>query len=527
MDHILTQFRPSNQSSDFMANDGNQSVSQPSLRDWFYQDIEKPAAEMAGGLRRLKVLVLLASVLGLDAADKATVGAVAAQLERSFHIGNIEVGLLVTVSTAIGAIATLPMGILVDRMHRGRLLIIGIVVWSGAMIACGASESYLMLLLSRLGLGAVIAVVSPAVASLTGDFFRPYERGRVYGYILTGELFGAGLGFLVSGDIASVFSWRFSFWLLAAIGMLMALALWKLLPEPQRGATTNSLRDFSEKEGTRRSAKEAYQSVVSKEVEAENVSPHRELVLHEDPVDLSWWRVLRYVLKIRTNVILMLAMALGYFYFTGIRTFGIVFMRGWFHLSQSAGTEILVGIGIGAIVGVVAAGRTADWLIKRNHPRGRIWVGAGAFLVATVFFLAGLLTHSLAAAAPIFFIAGAGLGAVNSPINAARLDIMHHHLWGRAESIRASARYVFEAAAPLVFGYVAAAFGGSKVLGYTGTAATNEMGLHLALLVMLLALVVGAGAVFTALMTYERDVETAIVTERSVRENSRSRDSRD
>ncbi len=505
-----------------MAKEHGSGTAPSSLSEWFYQDIEKPALEIAGGLTRLKVLILLASVLGLDAADKATVGAVAAQLEQSLHIGNIQVGLLVTASTAIGAIATLPMGILVDRMHRGRLLVIGVIVWSVAMIACGASDSYLMLLFSRLGLGAVIAIVAPAVASLTGDFFRPYERGRVYGYILTGELFGAGLGFLISGDIASAFSWRFSFWLLAAIGLLMALALWKLLPEPKRGGMTHTWQEATQKQSNRDNNNQVVKNTVSKEVEKEDLSPHRALVLQEDPVHFSWWRTLRYVLKIRTNVLLMLAIALGYFYFTGIRTFGIVFMRGWFHLDQTAGTEILVGIGIGAIIGVVVAGRVADWLIKTNHPRGRIWVGVSAFLIATVFFLAGLLMHSLVIAGPLFFIAGAGLGAINSPISAARLDIMHHHLWGRAESIRASLRYVFEAAAPLTFGYIASLTGQSTIPSYAGSAVSNVMGLHWALLVVLIVLVIGAAVAFKTLKTYERDVATALASERSVRENAPS-----
>jgi len=51
-----------------------------------------------------------------------------------------------------------------------------------------------MLLLTRLALGAVVATATPVVASLTRDLFPPGERGHIYGYILTGELAGAGLG---------------------------------------------------------------------------------------------------------------------------------------------------------------------------------------------------------------------------------------------------------------------------------------------------------------------------------------------
>lgn len=80
------------------------------LGEWFRRDVEAPLANLVGGPRRLKVVVLLACVPALDAADKATVGAVAAQLKNDLHVGNVQVGLLVTASTAISAFATLPFG---------------------------------------------------------------------------------------------------------------------------------------------------------------------------------------------------------------------------------------------------------------------------------------------------------------------------------------------------------------------------------------------------------------------------------
>jgi len=157
------------------------------------------------------------------------------QLERDLHIGNTSIGLLVTVSTAVGAVATLPIGALTDRINRTNLLAGAILIWSVAMVVSGASTSFEMLLLTRLALGAVVATAGPTVASLTGDLFPAAERGRIYGFILTEELIGTGIGFLVSGDIAAVLSWRYAFWVLAVPGVILAWAIWRLLPEPARG----------------------------------------------------------------------------------------------------------------------------------------------------------------------------------------------------------------------------------------------------------------------------------------------------
>ena len=108
------------------------------LQQWFRRDIEEPSAEAISGPARLRVIVLLACVLGLDSADKATIGAVAVQLKDTLHASNTEIGLLVTASTVIAAVA-----ILADRIHRIRLLAVIIVVWSIAIAVSGAVDRHL------------------------------------------------------------------------------------------------------------------------------------------------------------------------------------------------------------------------------------------------------------------------------------------------------------------------------------------------------------------------------------------------
>ncbi len=503
------------------------------LQRWFRQEVEN---KIVGGPARLRVVVLLACILALDSADKATVGAVATELEKALHIGNAQVGVLVAVSTAIGALTTLPFGLLVDRLHRVRLVTVAILIWSAAVAVSGASSSWLMLLLTRLAMGAVVAAAAPTVASLTGDFFRPGERGRIYGYILAGELIGAGFGFLISGNAATIWSWRASFWILAGLGMMLAAALWWLLPEPIRGGQSHlppgateipsddaeyadppAQTDTSGLDSDKQTA--AQEDPVEKEVEEDRVNPHENLVLHDDPARMSLWNAARYVLSIRTNVTLIIASALGYFYFTGLRTFGVVFLRGHFDLGQSTGTTLLAILGIGAIVGVFVAGWTADRLLDRRNVTARILVTGAAFLIAAAFFLPALLAPSLAIAGPLFFLAAAGLGGSNPPLDAARLDIMHSRLWGRAESVRAALRYAFEALAPLAFGYVSTLFGGQGGFGgqAVGQGQAAATGLDETFLVMLVPLVLAGFIALRARRTYPRDVATAIVSESETR----------
>jgi len=501
---------------------------------WSRRGVQNKLQDVVGGAARLRVIVLLASVLALDSADKATIGATAVQLEQQLHINNTQIGLLVTVSTGVGAIATLPIGALTDRVNRTRLLSGAIVVWSAAMLLSGASNSFLMLLITRLALGVVIATAAPVVASLTGDLFPAAERGRIYGFILTGELIGTGVGFLVSGDIAALLSWRYAFWILAVPGFILALAIGRLLPEPVRGGqsrlhpgakeilTAEHLdspgQDNTAQENTGQDPERELvdRDQVEVEVREQGIDPHEHLVLHEDPGRRSLWWALRYVLSIRTNVALIVSSALGYFFYSGLQTFAVVFLRDRFGIGQGLASTLLVVLGAGAIVGVLLTGRLGDTLLNRHHLAARPIIAGISFLFAAVLFLPALLTTSLLVAAPLLFLAAGGLGGANPPLDAARLDLIHSQLWGRAESVRTVLRSAVVAIAPLVFGYVSTQLGAhtSGLGNPTGNAGPQGIGLDHAFLIMLIPLIISALLLLLwARRTYPRDVATATASQ--------------
>src|SRR5579875_2306270 len=293
-----------------------------------------------GGPARLRVIALLASVLALNTADSATVGSIASELEPALHISNPDIGLLVAVTTGIGALTTRPMGLLADRVNRVRLLWISILVWSAAMIVSGLSVSFAMLLLTRLALGAVVATAGPVTTSLTGDYFAGTERGRVWGYILSGELLGTGIGFLVSGNLASVASWRAGFIWLAAPGLGLAWAIRRYLPEPARGGQSHlapgqtHIHPARAADGEPGGPSESEPSLPDESPDPgrpeprpkrrpdhADVAPRERLVLHDDPARRALWWAVRYVLAIRTNRILIVASALGYYFKQGLQTF--------------------------------------------------------------------------------------------------------------------------------------------------------------------------------------------------------------
>ena len=202
---------------------------------WLGRSVRGEVVEFVGGPARARVIALFGAVLALSSADAATIGAVAPQLEHALHIGNAKIGLLSSVALLVGAVFVVPVGMLVDRIKRMPLLSISIVLWSIASLASAFASSYGNLLLSRLALGAVTATAGPAIASLTGDYFPARDRGRVWAYILAGEAVGTAAGFILSGAVASITTWRAAFVLLAIPGFFLARTLWRTVPEPRRG----------------------------------------------------------------------------------------------------------------------------------------------------------------------------------------------------------------------------------------------------------------------------------------------------
>jgi MFS family permease len=461
-----------------------------------------------GGAQRTRVVVLLAAVLGLAGADVATVGASATHLREALHITNTDIGLLVAVSSLVAAAASLPAGALADRVPRTRVLGLAIVLWGAAMIWSATVSSFGMLLVARLALGAVTAVAGPFIASLVGDYFLASERGRIYGFILSGELVGAGIGFAVTGDIAAL-SWRAAFVALALPAFALAWLVWRL-PEPARGGQEPLIAEGAEPAAE--ATDEVRDGTAAQQLARDKgIEPHPELVLTEDPAHMGLLAAIRYVLRIRTNVVLILSSAFGYYFLAGVQTFGVEFTTHQYRINQAFANGLLLVVGAGAIVGVLAGGAIGDMLLGYRILNGRILVSAVSAAAAAVLFLPAIFTRSATTAALYLVFAALAISAQNPPLDAARLDIMPALLWGRAEGVRTFLRTAAQALAPLLFGAMSDyVFGGGR------------SGLQWTFAVMVLPLALSAYFLFRGLVTYPRDVATAAATAEATAPRSRA-----
>src|ERR1700691_6462567 len=180
-------------------------------------------------------LAVLFAVNVLNFYDRQVLGALLEPIRKEFHLSDKHRGARGTLPIVLYALAGLPLGRLADSGSRKKLLAAGVAVWAVLTGLGGLVQSYLMLLVSRLGVFVGEAASAPAATSWIGDLFPAERRARALGIFMLGVPIGGALSYAISGPAAQAWGWR-----AALVGAALPAAL--LIPallsldEPARGA---------------------------------------------------------------------------------------------------------------------------------------------------------------------------------------------------------------------------------------------------------------------------------------------------
>ena len=112
-------------------------------------------------------LVLFVIVYIFNFIDRQIVSILAESIKADLKLDDAQIGFLYGTAFAIFyALFGIPLGRLADSWYRGRLMAIGLALWSSMTALSGLAQSFGMLAAARVGVGIGEASASPAAYSM-------------------------------------------------------------------------------------------------------------------------------------------------------------------------------------------------------------------------------------------------------------------------------------------------------------------------------------------------------------------------
>src|SRR5271167_2899966 len=182
---------------------------------------------------RTALLVLTALNL-LNYADRNVLFAVQPLVQEEFHLNNKQVGLLTSAFLGFYMIAAPFVGPLADRYSRKLIIVLGAIFWSGLTLLTAVTHTYTELLIRHTLVGVGEATFVTIAPTFVADLFAEEKRGRILGVFYLAIPVGSAAGYLLGGNLAPHYGWRFPFYIAAAPGFVLALTV-LFLKEPKRG----------------------------------------------------------------------------------------------------------------------------------------------------------------------------------------------------------------------------------------------------------------------------------------------------
>lgn len=131
-----------------------------------------------------------------------------------------------------------------DLFGRRRMFLIGLGLFTVASLVGGLAVNQTILVTARAAQGFGGAILSPATLTiLITTFSNPRERARALGIWSVVAAGGGAAGALVGGVLTDLLSWRWILFINLPIGIAVAAAAWRVLPETRVALRTARL-DF-------------------------------------------------------------------------------------------------------------------------------------------------------------------------------------------------------------------------------------------------------------------------------------------
>ena len=323
---------------------------------------------------------------------------------------------------AIGyMLSALLIGPISDRHDRKKILVGGLVVFTVATASCGLANTFAWMLITRFVAGIAAATAGPQIWAAIPVLFPRQQVVKVMGYATAGLAVAQIVG-VPLGSYLAVWSWRFPFFFVGAIALILTLLVMRLMP---------SLNDAK--------AAPASESI------------YRQLVGNHPVMKL----LAAYLLFQTAN-------------FCGFAFIGTWFAKS-FNLSVGAIGSFILLIGVGQFVGSLLGSRLVTWL---GQPH--------AFLLEFILFIIGYVVLPFANSPLAATIILALIYTIGGALLPLFMSTLQEHAGTARSTISALANavmYLGEAIGGVIGGVLIKQFA-----GFSGIATFTAVGAVLAML---------------------------------------------
>ena len=180
----------------------------------------------------IKTIVLYGIVsffLFFEMAVQVSPSVMAGQLMHDLNIGTFGLGFMSGVYFYTYTAMQVPSGVLFDKYNPRIIISLAILVCALGTLLFSFAQSLLLGSIARLLMGTGSAFAFVAVLVVTADLFKAKYFAMMTGITQMLAAFGAMAGQMPISVLLSHVGWRPTLWILACIGFVLTIIVWKLL----------------------------------------------------------------------------------------------------------------------------------------------------------------------------------------------------------------------------------------------------------------------------------------------------------